>query len=132
MAVEQTPGPVVKVARLTDPAGHQQPGITGFNNPLRNMLDRFIFVDLDDILIFSKGIRKHMHHAGREIPIPRPVGVLPGVHHWHREHSDGPGKVSVVKEWPRLESHKQLQRFLEFPSSTHVLSGTIALWRSHS
>lgn len=33
------------------------------NNVLRNMLNRFLFIDLDDILIFSEMKEEHVQHV---------------------------------------------------------------------
>lgn len=56
------------------------------NDILGDMLDRFIFVYLDNILIFSKGIKEHVQHVravlqalceGQEMPIPHPQATPP-------------------------------------------------------
>ena len=33
------------------------------NDVLRDMISNFVFVDLDDILIFSKSLEEHISHA---------------------------------------------------------------------
>lgn len=99
------------------------------NDVLRDMLDRFVFFYLDDILIFSKGIKEHVQHVQEVLqwlldnqlfvkakkcqfhaPSVSFLGfiIVPG------NIQKDPGKVSAVVDCPRPESRKQLQRFLGF------------------
>ncbi len=93
------------------------------------MVDRFVFVYLDDILIFSQNERDHVQHVrrvlqrllenclfakvekcefhARSIPflgfILSPEGIRMD-----------PAKVEAVADWPIPENRRSVQRFLEF------------------
>lgn len=70
---------------------------------LRNMLDQFVFVYLDDM---QGAQRTHAActgsaaaatgqpalREGQEMPGPGPIGVLPRIYHCPREYSDGSGE----------------------------------------
>lgn len=94
------------------------------NDILRDMLNRFIFVYLDDILVFSKNLHEHRQHV---------LQVLEKLLRYHllakaekcefhvKTTAFSPGRISMdpakataVQEWPQPENHKQLQRFLGF------------------
>lgn len=55
------------------------------NDVLRDMLNKFMFVYLDDILIFSCSQRSQ-----RSVSSPRVLHILPGVHNTGGQHPDGP------------------------------------------
>lgn len=92
------------------------------NDVLRDMLNCFVFVYLDDILIFSKNLQEH--HQPIRLVLERLLQnglfinaqtfsflgyiITPG-----KSNMD-PEKVTAVKEWPQPESRKQLQRFQGF------------------
>ncbi len=99
------------------------------NDVLRDMVDRFVFVYLDDILIFSQNERDHVQHVrrvlqrllenrlfakvekcefhARSIPflgfILSPEGIRMD-----------PAKVEAVADWPIPENRRAVQRFLGF------------------
>lgn len=37
------------------------------NDVLADMLDRYVFVDIDDILIFSRNMQEHIHYVCKEL-----------------------------------------------------------------
>ncbi len=99
------------------------------NDVLRDMVDQFIYVYLDDILIFSSSLQEHVQHVRRvlqrllengifvkaekcafhaqSVPflgfIVSPEGVLMD-----------PDRVKAVVNWPTPDSRKALLRFLGF------------------
>ena len=99
------------------------------NDVLRDMLNQFVFVYLDDILIFSKTLQEHIQHV--RLVLQRllknklfvkaekcdfhatSVKFLGFVIEQGRVKAD-PEKVKAVAEWPTPETRKQLQRFLGF------------------
>uniref|UniRef100_A0A8C7WS22 Gypsy retrotransposon integrase-like protein 1 n=1 Tax=Oryzias sinensis TaxID=183150 RepID=A0A8C7WS22_9TELE len=99
------------------------------NDVLRDFLNRFVFVYLDDILIYSPSLDSHVQHVHQvlqrllenklyvkaekcEFHVPK-VSFLGFVIERGHVIMD-PTKVSVIKEWPRPKSRKDLQRFLGF------------------
>lgn len=68
-----------------------------FNNVLRDMQNKSVFVYLDDILIFSRSQEEHVQHVIAQNSVQM-----------------DPAKVTAVLEWPVPESRKRLQRFLGF------------------
>ncbi|KAI2653996.1 Transposon Tf2-9 polyprotein [Labeo rohita] len=72
------------------------------NDVLRDMVDQFIYVYLDDILIFSSSLQEHVQHVRRGY-ILSAEGVRVD-----------PEKVKAVVDWPTPDSRKALQRFLGF------------------
>ena len=99
------------------------------NDVLRDMLDRYVFVYLDDILIFSKSREEHVHHVQTVLQrlLENSLFVkaekcefhVPSVAFLGYIVSQGsiemdPVKVAAVTSWPLPESRKQLQRFLGF------------------
>uniref|UniRef100_A0A8C5N9Y2 Gypsy retrotransposon integrase-like protein 1 n=1 Tax=Gouania willdenowi TaxID=441366 RepID=A0A8C5N9Y2_GOUWI len=99
------------------------------NDVLRDMLNRFVFVYLDDILIFSKTPSEHQQHVRMvlqrllenklfvksekcEFHVPE-ISFL-GYIVAQGEMQMDPAKVSAVTEWPPPTNRKQLQRFLGF------------------
>uniref|UniRef100_A0AAQ4PEP9 ribonuclease H n=1 Tax=Gasterosteus aculeatus aculeatus TaxID=481459 RepID=A0AAQ4PEP9_GASAC len=99
------------------------------NDVLRDFLDQFVYVYLDDILIYSPDLNTHRNHV--ELVLQRLLDnglyvkaeksefhadtvaflgfiVAPG-----RVQMD-PAKVSAVVEWPTPDSRKKVQQFLGF------------------
>ena len=99
------------------------------NDVLRDMLNRFVFVYLDDILIFSKSEEEHIQHvrqvlhrllenqlyvkaekcAFHETSIPF-LGYIINT----KGVTMDPVKVKAVADWPQPTTSKQLQSFLGF------------------
>lgn len=99
------------------------------NDVLREMLDKFVFVYLDDILIFSKNYQEHVQHVRQVLSqlLKHSLFVKLEKSEFHVSSvpflgfivSKGnlqmdPGKVHAVREWPQPSSVKQVQRFLGF------------------
>lgn len=99
------------------------------NDVLRDMLNRFVFIYLDDILIFSPDLETHQQHVRQVLQrlMENKLFVKKEKCEFHAETvtflgyivSDGqlrmdPAKVSAVADWPIPSSRKQLQRFLGF------------------
>ncbi|XP_050924947.1 uncharacterized protein LOC108874699 [Lates calcarifer] len=99
------------------------------NDVLRDMLNRFVFVYLDDILIFSRTPDEHVQHVRLvlqrllenrlfvkaekcEFHVPS-VSFLGFVVEKGQVRSD-PAKIKAVVEWPTPTDRKQLQRYLGF------------------
>ncbi|KAK7926171.1 hypothetical protein WMY93_008481 [Mugilogobius chulae] len=99
------------------------------NDVLRDMLNKFVFVYLDDILIFSPDIKTHVQQVRQVLqrllqhqlfvkaekcefhsPSVSFLGFIIG----HNFIQMDPEKVSAVTEWPTPSDRKQLQRFLGF------------------
>ena len=102
---------------------------TLINDVLRDMLNKFVFVYLDDILIFSRSKQEHVHHVQTVLqrllenslfvkaekcvfhaPSVSFLGYIIGRDRMEMD----PAKVSAVSSWPVPDSRKQLQRFLGF------------------
>ncbi len=93
------------------------------------MLNRFVFVYLDDILIFSKSKQEHIHQVRQVLQ-----GLLENQLYVKAEQYEvhvtqvsflgfivasesiqmDPAKVSAVSNWSRPENRKQFQHFLGF------------------
>ncbi|KAI3371485.1 hypothetical protein L3Q82_024069 [Scortum barcoo] len=99
------------------------------NDVLRDFLNRFVFVYLDDILIFSRSLKEHQSHVRQvlqrllenrlyvkkekcEFHASR-VSFLGFIVERGQVQAD-PEKVRAVAEWPVPTSRKLLQRFLGF------------------
>ena len=99
------------------------------NDVLREMLGRYVFVYLDDILIFSPDETTHVKHVRQvlqrllanqlfvkaekcEFPVPS-VSFLGFIVSKDNVEMD-PTKVRAVSEWATPSNRKQLQRFLGF------------------
>ncbi len=99
------------------------------NDVLRDMLNRFVFVYLDDILIFSKNLQEQVLHVCLVLKqLPRNhifvkleksefhvqevsfLGFIVSKGHIQMD----PAKTQAVRDWPRPTSAKQVQRFLGF------------------
>lgn len=99
------------------------------NDVLRDMLDKFVFVYLDDILVFSRSMEDHIHHVqavlqrllqnslfvkAEKCEFHAPSVSFLGYIIGQGDIRMDPAKVSSVTAWPVPESRKQLQRFLGF------------------
>ncbi|XP_041810033.1 uncharacterized protein lrfn4b [Chelmon rostratus] len=99
------------------------------NDVLRDMLNRFVFVYLDDILIFSKNENEHVQHVRQVLQrlLENQLFVKAEKCEFHQQSvsflgfivSPGsiqmdPAKVSAVVEWATPSDRKQVQRFLGF------------------
>ena len=98
------------------------------NDILRDMLGRFVFIYLDDILINSQNLEEHVQHVC--LVLQRflenwlyvkckfhvtSVDFLGFILECGQVRAD-PMKIRAVTDWPVLESRKHLQRFLGFPN----------------
>ncbi|KAL0191918.1 hypothetical protein M9458_010214, partial [Cirrhinus mrigala] len=99
------------------------------NDMLRDMLDQFIYVYLDDILIFSHSLQEHVQHVRRVLQRllenglyvkaekcvfhAQSVSFLGYIVSTKGVHTD-PDNVKAVVDWPIPDSRKDLQRFLGF------------------
>ncbi len=99
------------------------------NDVLRDMVDQFIYVYLDDILIFSRSLQEHVQHIRVVLQRLLENGLFVKVEKcvFHAQSvpflgyivsSEGmrmdPDKVQAVVDWPTPDSRKALQRFLGF------------------
>ncbi|KAI2660072.1 Transposon Tf2-9 polyprotein [Labeo rohita] len=99
------------------------------NDVLRDMVDRFIYVYLDDILIFSSSLQEHVQHVRRVLQRLLENGLFVKAEKCvfyaqsvsflgYIVSSEGirmdPDKVKAVVDWPTPDSRKALQRFLGF------------------
>lgn len=99
------------------------------NDVLRDMLNRFVFVYLDDILIFSQTLQEHVQHVRlvlqRLLENRLYVKAEKCDFHVHSVHFLGfvvergqikadPDKVKAVADWPKPSNRRELQRFLGF------------------
>ncbi|XDV19457.1 hypothetical protein PO909_024927 [Leuciscus waleckii] len=99
------------------------------NDVLRDMIDQFIYVYLDDILIFSSSLQEHVQHVRRVLQRLLENGLFVKAEKCafhaqsvpflgHIVSAEGmrmdPDKVKAVVEWPNPDSRKALQRFLGF------------------
>ncbi|XP_060775509.1 uncharacterized protein LOC132885169 [Neoarius graeffei] len=110
------------------------------NDVLRDMINLYVFVYLDDILIFSKTVQEHRHHVRQvlqrllqnnlfakaqkcEFHVPE-VSFLGFIVRTGQLQMD-PAKTLAVRDWPTPKSVKEVQRFLGFAnlSIRVVLSG---------
>lgn len=99
------------------------------NDVLRDMINRFVFVYLDDILIYSRNREEHVLHVRQVLErlLKNRLFVKAEKCEFHASTvsflgyiiSQGevcmdPAKLSAVKDWPQPENRKELQRFLGF------------------
>ncbi len=99
------------------------------NDVLRDMVDQFVFVYLDDILIFSQNERDHVQHVRRVLQRLLENRVFAKVekcefHAWlipflgfilsPKGIRMDPVKVKAVADWPTPENHRAVQQFLVF------------------
>ncbi len=99
------------------------------NDVLRDIVDQFIHVYLDDILIFSSSFQEHIQCVRRVLQRLLENGLFVKVEKcvFHAQlvpfwgfivssegvHMD-PDKIQAVVDWPTLDARKALQRFLGF------------------
>ncbi len=99
------------------------------NDVLRDMVDRFIYVYLDDILIFSSSLQEHVQHVRRVLQRLLENGLFVKAEKcaFHAQSvpflgfivsPEGvrmdPDRVKAVVNWPTPDSRKALLRFLGF------------------
>jgi hypothetical protein len=99
------------------------------NNVLREHLDIFVVVYLDDILIYSKNKEEYIEHVRTVLRLLQQHDLLvdPKKCDWHQEEVEflgclvgkngvrmSPKKIKVVKNWPTPTSVKDIQSFLRF------------------
>ena len=99
------------------------------NDVLREMINRCVFVYLDDILVFSKDLESHVQQVRRVLNLLWENKLFVklekcqfhvsntfflGFHISPQGVSMDPGKVQAVVKWPEPTSLKQVQRFLGF------------------
>ena len=99
------------------------------NHVLRNYLDQFVVVYLDDILIFSKTPEEHERHVHQVLATLEDAQLLvePGKAKWHaqevkylgccispRKISMDPKKVRAIQDWPRPQNVKDVPSVLGF------------------
>lgn len=99
------------------------------NDVLRDYLNVFVFVYLDDILIYSKTLPEHKNHVRQVLQrlLENKLFVKAEKCEFHQQSVTFLGyvleggqvrpteeKIRAVLEWPTPENRKQLQRFLGF------------------
>ncbi|CAK6976493.1 hypothetical protein LDENG_00158670%2C partial, partial [Scomber scombrus] len=99
------------------------------NDVLRDMVNKFVFVYLDDILIFSKSLRDHVHHVRLVLQrlLENQLYVKAEKCEFHQRSTSFLGfvvseggvgmdssKIKAVIDWPTPQSRKDLQKFLGF------------------
>ncbi|KAI2646712.1 Transposon Tf2-6 polyprotein [Labeo rohita] len=95
------------------------------NDVLRDMLGRWCYAYLDDILIYSKTLEEHTQHVRAVLQRLLAHQFTPPALHQHSTTFLGfiisaqgvamdPQKLEAVRSWPLPTSLKQLQRFLGF------------------
>ncbi|KAK7887257.1 hypothetical protein WMY93_026878 [Mugilogobius chulae] len=99
------------------------------NDVLRDFLNHFVFVYLDDILIFSSSPEEHVVHVRQVLQrlLENKLFVKEEKCEFHVQSvsflgyiigngqvKPDPSKIRAVEEWPSPENRKQLQRFLGF------------------
>ncbi|KAK7925711.1 hypothetical protein WMY93_008021 [Mugilogobius chulae] len=99
------------------------------NDVLRDMIGRYVFVYIDDILIFSKDLETHKLHVRKVLQrlLENKLFVKAEKCQFHAPSVSflgyiiaqgkvqmDPEKLTAVREWPSPTSRKELQRFLGF------------------
>lgn len=99
------------------------------NDVLRDFLNQFVFVYLDDILIYSKNLQQHIQHVRTVLQrlLENKLYVKAEKYDFHAasitflglifergQVRTDPDKVKAVSDWPTPENRKQLQCFLGF------------------
>ncbi len=89
------------------------------NDVLRDMVNRFVFVNLDDILIFSPSLQVHTQHIRQmlqrllenqlyakvgEVRVPHQVSFVLGAYYSAEGIKADPAKVRAVAKWPTPDS----------------------------
>ena len=99
------------------------------NDLFRDMLNRYVFIYLDDILIFSRSLEEHQQHVRMVLQrlLENRLFVKPEKCEFHSKSVSflgyiveagqlrpDPVKIKAVVEWPTPTTRKELQRFLGF------------------
>ena len=99
------------------------------NDVLRDMLNKFVFVYLDDILVFSRSRKEHVQHVRQVLQrlLQNQLYVKAEKCEFHKERISFLGyvltagsvrmeasKIKGVTDWPQPTTLKELQRFLGF------------------
>ena len=99
------------------------------NDCLRDMINRFVFVYLDDILIFSNSQQEHRLHVrqvlqrllqnhlfvkAQKCEFHRPEVSFLGYILREAQIEMDPGKTKAVRDWRPPRSIKEVQQFLGF------------------
>ena len=99
------------------------------NDVLRDFLDRFVYVYIDDILIYSPDLDTHRNHVNQVLErlLANHLYVKAEKSLFHADTVSfldfivapgsvqmDPAKVSAVSEWPTPDSRKKVQQFLGF------------------
>jgi hypothetical protein len=98
------------------------------NDIFSNLLDTFMVVYLDDILIYSKDPKQHVEHVREVLRRLQENGLFlnPVKCEFHTETVEYLGfvsptrlsmdtaKVNTIQEWPTLQKVKDIQSFLRF------------------
>jgi len=99
------------------------------NHVLRNYLDQFAVVYLDDVLIFSKTPEEHERHVHQVLATLEDAQLLvePGKAKWHAQEAEylgycispgkigrDPEKVRAIRDWPRPQKVKDVRSVLGF------------------
>ena len=99
------------------------------NDVLRDMLDLFVVVYLDDILIFSENLEQHREHVCRVLQRLREQSLYIKLEKCEFEQtttqflgyiispeglSMDPRKIQAVIDWPPPKNEKEIQRFVGF------------------
>lgn len=98
-----------------------------FNDVLRDMINKLIFVYLDDILIYSCSFQVHIRRVLQWLPEKqfcqkwRSAFFMPSQFCFL-----GPGKEKAVSNWPTTGSRKYLR---DLPVFICVLSGILVRWQ---
>jgi Reverse transcriptase (RNA-dependent DNA polymerase) len=99
------------------------------NHVLRNYLDQFVVVYLDDILIFSETPEEHERHVHQVLETLEDAQLLiePEKAKWHTKevkylsYCISPGKISIdpekvraIRDWPRPQNVRDVRSVLGF------------------
>ncbi|KAI5085992.1 hypothetical protein C0J45_23069, partial [Silurus meridionalis] len=99
------------------------------NEVLRDMLNTFVFVYLDDILIFSRSMDEHIRQVRQVLErlLKNGLYVKPEKCEFHTSQTSflgyllsagnirmDPARVQAIRDWPTPTSRRHLQRFLGF------------------
>ena len=99
------------------------------NHVLREYLDLFVVVYLDDILIFSQTLEEHKEHVHKVLQTLQSAKLLvePEKCDFHKQHvkylgyTISPGKIGMdkskiqaIEEWPEPKNVKDIRAFLGY------------------